>query len=108
LQSVDNQSKTAQIAQTTFDVVKDCTKEASEKLIKSNLTQKQLSNIRAVSMDMWESYIAVIENIIPRADIVHDKFHIIKYLKDAVDKERKHEVKSELVLKNSKYTLLKK
>ena len=93
--------------QRIIDVVKGRDKKATEKLICDNLSEDQRSGIEAVSMDMWESYIIVISKLLPNADIVHDKFHIVKYLKDAVDKERKKEVKTEEILKNSKYTMLK-
>lgn len=94
--------------QRIIDVAKGRTKEATEKLLTENLTQEQLSEIRAVSMDMWESYMLVVEKLLPNADIVHDKFHIIQYLKQAIDNERKKEVKTEAVLKKGKFTVLKK
>jgi transposase len=43
---------------------------------------------------------ACVEEIIPQADIVHDKFHVAKYLNKAVDDVRKQEVKENEVLKN--------
>lgn len=41
------------------------------------------------------------------AEIVHDKFHLIKYLNEAIDKIRRREVKSNDALKNCRYVLLK-
>jgi transposase len=93
--------------QRIIDVVEGRTKKATEKLITDNLTQAQRAGIKAVSMDMWESYMVIIGELIPSADIVHDKFHIIQYLKKAVDSERKKEVKKESILKNTKYIMLK-
>jgi len=90
-----------------LDVELGRSKEATEKLINKSLTDEQRSQIKAVSMDMWESYISVVSELMPNSDIVHDKFHIIKYLKEAVDKHRKNEVKREPLLKGSKYTMLK-
>ncbi len=43
----------------------------------------------------------------PHTKIVPDRFHLIKYLNDAVDKVRQREVKNHEVLRNSKYALLK-
>ncbi len=93
--------------QRIIDVSQDRTKEATEKLITANLTKEQQSDVKAVTMDMWESYMSVVESLLPNADIVHDKFHIVQYLKQAVDNERKKEVKNEPLLKNGKYTVLK-
>jgi transposase len=42
---------------------------------------------------MWEPYINAVDQLLPEADIVHDKFHIAKYLGEAVDKVRKSEHK---------------
>ncbi len=93
--------------QRIIDVARGRDKSATESLLTKNLTKEQQSDIEAVSMDMWEAYMNVVNDLLPNADIVHDKFHIIKYLKDAVDNERKKEVKREGILKNCKYTMLK-
>jgi len=45
--------------------------------------------------------------ILPNASIVHDRFHLVKYLNDAIDKVRRREVKQHHELKNRRYTLLK-
>ena len=47
-----------------------------------------------VNIDMWKPYINVIEEIAPQATIVHDKFHIVKKLSEAIDKTRRKEVKN--------------
>jgi len=48
-----------------------------------------------------------VEEIMPHADIVHDKFHTAKYLNKAVDDVRNEEVKEKTILKNTKYLFLK-
>ena len=93
--------------QRILDVELGRTKESTEKLITKSLTGEQRKQIRAVSMDMWESYMVVVTKLMPTSDIVHDKFHIVKYLKEAIDKHRKNEVKKEPLLKGSRYTMLK-
>ena len=40
-------------------------------------------------MDMWEPFIRTVQQEAPNADIVHDKFHVSKYLGEAVDKVRR-------------------
>ena len=49
--------------------------------------------IRAVCLDMWQPYIDVIEEMLPEAVMVFDKFHIIRHLMDAVDKVRREEAR---------------
>jgi transposase len=39
---------------------------------------------------------------------VHDKFHVVRYLTDAIDQTRRQEVKTEPILKKSRYTVLKR
>ena len=42
-------------------------------------------------MDMWPAYMSAARLCLPQADIVHDKFHVSKYLGEAVDAVRKQE-----------------
>ncbi|MBI4646212.1 MAG: transposase [Bacteroidia bacterium] len=39
--------------------------------------------------------------------LVYDKFHVVKYLNKGIDDTRKVEVKTEPILKKSKYIMLK-
>jgi transposase len=75
-----------------IDVVEDRTAEAAEQLWRT-LTPEQKQAVEAVAVDMWEPFIRTIEKEVPDADIVHDKFHISKYLGEAVDKVRREEHK---------------
>ena len=47
------------------------------------------------------------QEVLPKANIVHDRFHLIKYLNDAIDKVRKRESKEYEELKDSRYSVLK-
>jgi transposase len=47
-------------------------------------------------MDMWKSYIQTAKEILPNVCIVHDRFHLVKYLNDAIDKVRRREVPSRI------------
>jgi transposase len=80
---------------------------STEKLLEKAFTKTQLENINTVSMDMWKPYMQSIESKAPNAEIVHDKFHLIKYLNEAIDKIRRREVYKNEMLKNSRYILLK-
>jgi transposase len=57
------------------------------------LTEEQKAGIESVSMDMWAAYIRATLDAIPdaREKIAFDKFHVAKYLGDAVDKVRRAE-----------------
>jgi transposase len=65
------------------------------------LTENQKSGIEAVSIDFWKAFITGAEKHVPDADIVHDKFHIEKYLNEAVDKVRRREHKNLKTRKDS-------
>jgi transposase len=75
-----------------LDVVQERTAEAADQLWKP-LTPEQKETVEAVAVDMWEPFIQTIEKQVPAADIVHDKFHVSKYLGEAVDKVRRQEHK---------------
>jgi len=56
-----------------------------------SLSEDQRAAIKSVSMDMWPAYIRATKNVIPNAEekIAFDKFHVAKYLGEAVDKVRR-------------------
>jgi len=60
------------------------------------LREEQKQSIAAVAMDMWDPYVASVREHVPGADrkIVFDKFHIAKYLGEAVDRVRRGEQKT--------------
>lgn len=90
-----------------LDVEEDRTKEACKKLLSNSLTTEQLNKVTAISMDMWKAFMKTAQEILPNAAIVHDRFHLVKYLNEAIDKVRRREVKQHQDLKNSRYALLK-
>ena len=90
-----------------LDIAKDRTKEACKSLLNSNLNEYQKSKVETVSLDMWKSFILAVDEVLPKTKKVHDRFHLIKYLNEAVDNVRKREYQKNENLKNSKYALLK-
>jgi transposase len=77
-----------------------------------SLSVKQIKGIKAVSMDFWQAFINGAETHAPDAAIVHDKFHIMKYMNEAVDAVRKQEHRKLMSnddesLKGHKYLFLK-
>lgn len=95
-----------------LDVVEGRTLEAANELW-SRLPEDVRHGIDAVAMDMWDAFITSTKANAPQADIVHDKFHISKYLNTAVDKVRRAEHKVSMkdgdeTLKGAKYLFLKR
>ncbi|MGE0758515.1 MAG: ISL3 family transposase, partial [Pirellulaceae bacterium] len=76
-----------------LEVTEERTTEAADQLWKT-LPETQRSQVRAVSMDMWQPYQASTKANAPQAEIVHDKFHVSKHLHEAVDKVRRTENKT--------------
>lgn len=74
------------------EVVEDRTTEAAGKLWDS-LSPEQKATVAAVAVDMWAPFIETVQQQVPDADVVHDKFHVSKYLNEAVDKVRRQEHK---------------
>ena len=75
-----------------LDVVEERTTEAADRLWET-LSPEQKQAVEAVAVDMWEPFMQTIQKQVPDADIVHDKFHVSKYLGEAVDKVRRQEHK---------------
>lgn len=80
----------------------------------AQLSPAETAGIEAVAMDMWPAFINATKEALPEADkkIVFDRFHIMGYLTDAVDKVRRGEHKALMKdgdhrLKGSKYLWLR-
>lgn len=73
-----------------IDVVEGRTEEAAKELL-NKIPEDKRNLIEAVTMDMWPAYMNSVYEILPDADIVHDKFHIKCYLNKAVDIVRRQE-----------------
>lgn len=86
-----------------LDVAQNRKKESVDTLWDS-LTDKQKKGVEAVSMDFWRAFITGAEKHVPWAAIVHDKFHIMKYMNEAVDNVRKKENKYLMAHQNNALT----
>ena len=75
-----------------LEVVEERTQEAAAQAWQS-LSAEQKRTVEAVAVDMWEPFIQTVRQQVPDADVVHDKFHVSKYLNEAVDKVRRQEHK---------------
>lgn len=73
-----------------LDLVPERKLEAAKTLL-GTLTPSQRASVKAVAMDMWPAFMSASRACLPQADIVHDRFHVSKYLGEAVDTVRKQE-----------------
>lgn len=85
----------AQVAdvQTTVEYVGAGRQRESLDAFWEGLTTEQLAGVEAVGMDMWEPYLQSTLAHVPGAasKIVHDPFHLVKYMNEAVNDVRKSE-----------------
>jgi len=94
-----------------LDVCENRTFESTKYLL-NTLSDKQKASVKSASVDMWKPFQDGLEEILPEAAIVHDKFHISSYLGGAVDSVRRSEAKKQRkeddkTLVGSKYLWLK-
>lgn len=75
-----------------LEVAEERTIVAADKLWET-LNETQRADVTSVSMDMCQAFMSSAKKNVPEAEIVHDKFHISKYLNEAVDKVRRSEQK---------------
>ena len=77
------------------------------------LPEATRQDVEAVAMDMWPAYRNAVEQVLPKADVVFDRFHVVKHLNEAVDQTRRNERREQAAvgdttLVNTKYLWLKK
>ncbi len=72
-------------------VGKEGRKEADFQVFFDELGEKKSMRITLSLMDMWVAFRNGVEKNCPNADILYDKFHIMKHLNEAIDEIRKQE-----------------
>ncbi|MDD3051230.1 MAG: ISL3 family transposase [Candidatus Cloacimonetes bacterium] len=95
-----------------LDAIEGRKEESAIKVMQSVKESNHCDSLKAVSMDMWKAYINSSKAVFPDVDIVHDKFHLMKYLNEGVDKTRRKEASKlykvdDNSLKHTKYLFLK-
>lgn len=76
-----------------LDLVPERKLEAAKSLL-GTLSPIQRASVKAVAMDMWPAFMSAAHTCLPQADIVHDRFHVSKYIGEAVDAVRRQEHRS--------------
>ena len=67
--------------------------EAAAEWLFDSLSEEELQSVEAVAMDMAKDYRKVTEQKVPHAVIVHDKYHIVAHLNNAVKEVQRVENK---------------
>jgi transposase len=49
--------------------------------------------IQTVCTDMWEGYVSAVQDVLPNATLVIDRFHVARHYRESVDTLRKQEVR---------------
>ena len=94
-----------------LEVTEGRTQRAAETALQSGLSEVQREGIKAVTMDMWLPFEQAGAALLPRAEIVYDRFHLARDLNRAVDATRRTEGRQSQEtaarLKRTKYLWLK-
>ena len=90
----------------------DRTEEAVKKFFTEEMGRRRCGTLQVVCMDMWSAYAKLVREYAPQAQILFDRFHIVKHLQEAVDKVRSSEMRrlsgqQKATFKKTRWLLLK-
>ncbi len=93
-------------------VGEDRTEEAVKKFFTEEMGWRRCQTLRVVCMDMWAPYANLVREHARNAQILFDRFHIVKHLNEAVEEVRRSEMrrltqKEKVPFKRSRWLLLK-
>lgn len=79
----------------------------------AGMSDEQKQRLEAVAMDMWQGYVASVQEAVPHAKIVFDLFHMVAAFNKVIDKVRTSEKKKASkehkdVFRGARYLLLKR
>ena len=72
-------------------LAKDRTEEALTGLLTTQLDARQRTAVEAVCLDMHRPYLNAVTTVLPQAEVVFDKFHVLQHAAEALDDVRRHE-----------------
>ena len=70
---------------------RDRTEDTAKTLLQTDLTARQRAAVTAVCMDMHRPYLNAVAEVLPKADPVFDKFHVLQHASAALDEVRRQE-----------------
>ena len=90
----------------------DRTEEAVKPFFTKAMGRRRCATLRVVCVDMWAAYANLVEEYARNAQILFDRFHIVKHLNEAVDEVRRSEMrrlvgKEKAEFKSTRWLLLK-
>src|SRR5208337_3117547 len=93
-------------------VGEDRTEEAVKKFFTEEMGKRRCQTLRVVCMDMWAAYANLVRAHAPNAQILFDRFHIVKHLNEALDSVRRElwrqlTAKERTTFKGTRWLLLK-
>lgn len=93
-------------------VGEDRTEEAVKPFFTEAMGRRRCATLRVVCVDMWAAYANLVEEYARNAQILFDRFHIVKHLNEAVDEVRRSEMrrlvgKEKAEFKSTRWLLLK-
>lgn len=93
-------------------VGEDRTEEAVKKFFTEEMGRRRCRTLQVVCMDMWAPYANLVRQHAPNAQILFDRFHIVKHLNEAVDTVRRElwrqlSGKQRVSFKGTRWLLLK-
>jgi transposase len=74
-----------------LEVTEDHPQAAAETALQASLSEGQRERVETVTMDMWRAYETARATVLPHAETVYDRFHLVSDLNEAVDKTRRAE-----------------
>ena len=90
----------------------DRTEEAVRPFFTKEMGRRRCQTLRVICMDMWAAYANLVKEHAPQAQILFDRFHIVRNLNEAVEEVRRSEMrrlsqKEKVAFKRSPWLLLK-
>jgi len=90
----------------------DRTEEAVRPFFTKEMGKRRCQTLRVVCMDMWAAYAKLVRDHAVQAQILFDRFHIVKHLNEAVDAARRElwrqlTTKERVSFKGTRWLLLK-
>ena len=90
----------------------DRTEEVVKPFFTREMGARRCHTLRVICMDMWAAYANLVKEHAPQAQILFDRFHIVKHLHEAVEEVRRSEMrrlsqKEKVPFQRSRWLLLK-
>ena len=72
-------------------LARDRGEESLSTLLKECLDNRQRASVEAVCTDMHQPFVNAVHDVLPKAEVVYDKFHVLQHAGEALDEVRRQE-----------------